>query len=105
MPLDKFVRYTQAEYYGNNKEGTTGGQNYAQGWSLIYFLRTGKKANAKGWNPAWDNILEDYLRVLATTNNLKQAVDDAFKGVDIAFFSAGATRSREFAATPPPMSR
>src|SRR6185503_652855 len=47
VPLDRFVRYTQAEYYGNNKEGVDGGHNYAQGWSLIYFLRTGKKNNAK----------------------------------------------------------
>jgi hypothetical protein len=84
VPLDKFVRYTQAEYYGNNKEGVDGGQNYAQGWSLIYFLRTGKKNNAKGWDPAWDNILETYLRVLATSNKLDQAVDEAFKGVDMA---------------------
>jgi hypothetical protein len=83
VPLKTLVSYTQGEYYGNNKEGVTGGQNYAKGWSLIYFLRTGKKNNAKGWDPAWDNILENYLRVLATTNNLKQAVDEAFKGIDM----------------------
>jgi hypothetical protein len=84
VPLDQFVRYTQAEYYGNNKLGIDGGQNYAQGWSFIYFLRTGKKNNAKGWNPAWDNILETYLRVLAMSNKLDQAVDEAFKGIDMA---------------------
>jgi len=53
VPLDQFVRFSQREYYGTNKLGVDGGQNYAQGWSLIYFLRTGKKNNAKGWNAAW----------------------------------------------------
>ncbi|MBL8858561.1 MAG: hypothetical protein JNL28_08665 [Planctomycetes bacterium] len=81
--LPTFVRWTQAEYYGNNDRQLGGGQNYAQGWSLIYFLRTGKKANAKGWNSDWDNILETYLRVLAMSGKLDQAVDEAFKGVDM----------------------
>ena len=81
-PLKEFVRWSQAEYYGQNKLGLDGGQNYAQGWSFIYFLRTGKKANAKGWNPRWDTILEDYLKELAMTNSIDKAVDKAFDGVD-----------------------
>ena len=81
-PLKDFVRWSQGEYYGNNKLGIDGGQNYAQGWSFIYFLRTGKKANAKGWNPRWDTILEDYLKELAMTNSTEKAVDKAFAGVD-----------------------
>lgn len=83
-PLEEFVRWDQSEYYGNNKAGLDGGANYAQGWSFIYFLRTGKKNNAKGWNPAWDSILETYLRVLAMSGKLDQAVEEAFKGVDMA---------------------
>jgi hypothetical protein len=82
IPLKDFVRLTQPEYYGNNKWGVGGGQNYAQGWSFIYFLRTGKKGGAQDWNEAWDSILEKYLRVLAMSGDLDQAVTEAFQGVD-----------------------
>ncbi len=82
IPLKDFVRLTQAEYYGQNKWNVGGGQNYAQGWSLIYFLRTGKKSNAKGWNDAWDGILDNYFRVLALSGDLDQAVTEAFLGID-----------------------
>src|SRR6185295_6401863 len=43
VPLKDFVRFSQAEYYnaGNNKYQLDGHRNYAQGWSFIYFLRTG----------------------------------------------------------------
>ena len=58
VPMEDFFRYTQRDYYG---EGI--GRNYAQGWSLIYFLRTGKKG-AKGWNSDWDSLLDDYLAAL-----------------------------------------
>ena len=58
VPMEDFFRYTQRDYYG---EGIGG--NYAQGWSLIYFLRTGKKG-AKGWNSDWDSLLDDYLAAL-----------------------------------------
>ena len=81
---------SQAEYYGQNKYASesnnkwgTGGHNYAQGWSFIYFLRTGKKANAKGWDPKWDGILEAYLRELAMTNSTEKAVDKAFADIDM----------------------
>ena len=58
VPMEDFFRYTKSDYYG---EGI--GTNYAQGWSLIYFLRTGKK-KARGWNAAWDSLLDDYLEAL-----------------------------------------
>lgn len=91
VPLADFVKLTQADYYGNATKTwpkADGFQNYAQGWSLIYFLRTGKKNNARGWNPAWDTILETYLRVLATTGKTDLAVDAAFKDVDFAALEA-----------------
>jgi hypothetical protein len=81
VPLKDLVRFTQGEYYNTNKYGTDGGQNYAQGWSFIYFLRTGEK-NAKGWNPAWGTILDTYLRTLIETDDLDAAVEKAFAGVD-----------------------
>ena len=81
VPLKDLVRLTQGEYYGNNKYGLGGGENYAQGWSFIYFLRTGK-GKARGWNDAWNGILDVYLETLAATRDLDQAVDVAFAGVD-----------------------
>ena len=81
VPLEEITRYTQSEYYGNNDYGLGGGALYAQGWSFVYFLRTGEK-NAKGWNDDWNNILKTYLDVLAETSDLDQAVDVAFDGVD-----------------------
>ena len=63
MPLKDLVNFTQGEYYGQNDYNVGGGQNYAQGWSLVYFLRTGKK-KAQGWNDDWDSILDDYLIAL-----------------------------------------
>src|SRR5262249_1569136 len=82
VPLKEFVKFTQAEYYdaGSNKYQLDGHRNYAQGWSFIYFLRTGKKANAKGWDPRWDTILETYLHVLGMTGKIDQAVTEAFQG-------------------------
>lgn len=83
VPLADLVRFTQQEYYGQNKYGAGGGENYAQGWSFIYFLRTGKKKGAKNWNADWDKILDTYFKTLAMTSNLNQAVEDAFRGIDM----------------------
>jgi hypothetical protein len=83
VPLTDLVRFTQQEYYGQNKYGAGIGQNYAQGWSFIYFLRTGKKKGAKDWNADWDKILDTYFKTLAMTGNENQAVEDAFRGIDM----------------------
>lgn len=77
VPLKKFVRYTRAEYY----DPKTVGDNYAQGWAFVYFLRTAP-GKFPGWKPAWNTILPTYLETLATTGELDQAVDTAFAGVD-----------------------
>jgi len=81
-PLKDLVKWTQSEYYGNNNLGLGGGENYAQGWSFIYFLRTGKKNKARGWQDSWDGILDLYLDTLALSGDLDQAVDTAYAGVD-----------------------
>ncbi|NUN53410.1 MAG: hypothetical protein HUU06_11575 [Planctomycetaceae bacterium] len=52
IPLKTFVTYSHQQYYGPQI-----GQNYAQGWSLIWFLRRTK-------NPAWQGILEKYFNTL-----------------------------------------
>jgi hypothetical protein len=82
FPLRQFVELSQAEYYGSNSLKIDPAHNYAQGWSFIYFLRTGKAGGAKNWDPKWDAILDTYLRTLATTGKTDQAVDAAFKGID-----------------------
>jgi hypothetical protein len=82
VPLKEIVRWTQQQYYSNNaKYETDGGIHYAQGWSFVYFLRTGKDA-AKYWNPAYEKVLDVYLRTLVETDSLDQAVDAAFAGID-----------------------
>jgi len=83
VPLKEFTKLSQQDYYGKlDKYGTDVGVHYAQGWSFIYFLRTGKQKHASGWNPAWENILEIYFRELGATEDLEQAVNKAFEGVD-----------------------
>lgn len=80
-PLEDMVRMTQGEYYGGNKFGLGGGQMYAQGWSFIYFMRTGKD-NCRDWNDSWDGILDTYLETLLFERDLEKAVDVAFADVD-----------------------
>ena len=83
-PLKKLVEMTQAEYYAN------GELHYAQGWSLIYFLRQGKKERASGWDPAWENILPTYFDTLLERKKKgdndekcqKAALEEAYRGVD-----------------------
>jgi len=77
VPLKDIFRYKQSDYYANPSIC------YAQGWSMIYFLRTGKKNNAKGWDPKWDTLLDDYLRVLAATGKPEQAIEQCLTGIDV----------------------
>ena len=81
VPLDEIVRWTQAQYYSGSEYGTGPGEHYAQGWSFIYFMRTGPE-ECRDWNPEWDSILDTYLVTLAETGDLDEAVDVAFEGVD-----------------------
>jgi hypothetical protein len=81
-PLERFLRFTEAEYYGSNELGVDAGELFAQGWSLIWFLRTGSR-RAAGWNPAWAAILPDYLRTLLERGDRDYALQRALIGVDI----------------------
>jgi hypothetical protein len=56
-PLREWIAWTQAQYYGRNKEGLDGLANYALGWSLVYFLRTTKK-------PEYQGVLDRYFKTL-----------------------------------------
>jgi hypothetical protein len=55
VPWVKIIRWEQKDYYRN------GSQNYAQGWSMIYFLRTAPEVAA---NPVWSAILPTYFETL-----------------------------------------
>jgi hypothetical protein len=98
VPWKDIIRYEQAQYYANPAIC------YAQGWSMIYFLRTSKLVAAK---PEWARILPTYFdalksayreelakldetkrseqgpRGLAGLAARQRAVDAAFQGVDI----------------------
>lgn len=81
VPLKELVRWSQATYYSPSKYKTSPVEHYAEGWSIVWFLRTGK-GKAKGWDPSWELILDRYLEVLGETGKTKKAVEAAFDGVD-----------------------
>jgi len=77
VPLQKLIRYTQAEYY------KSADLCYAEGWSLVYFLKKGVAPD----HP-WSRIHPTYYRVLVQTRGQKKALAAAFKGVDLADLDA-----------------
>lgn len=52
VKLRMFMYYSHAQYYGPQM-----GQNYSQGWSVVWFLRGTR-------NPAWKDILPNYFNTL-----------------------------------------
>jgi hypothetical protein len=74
--LKDWVTWTQSEYYGNNKLGISGLENYAAGWSLVYFLRTTKK-------PEYQGVLERYFKTLkgqvTAARSAREAWNDKYK--------------------------
>ncbi len=77
VPLEKIIRYSKQDYYANPQIC------YSQGWSIVYFLREGKKQRAKGWKKEWEGILETYLQVITETKDPGKAVNAAFEGIDL----------------------
>jgi hypothetical protein len=64
-PLCDLVRFSQGEYYSYP------GVSYAQGWSLIYFLREIVPKNKK-WNEKWGKILSTYFDTLKREVNSEE---------------------------------
>jgi hypothetical protein len=106
VPWREILEFEQAEYYRTDRVGLC----YAQGWSMIYFLRT---APAVARHPLWSRILDTYFRELkhdyaaqlarlaaaGTTDDRrlrseagiasrKHALERAFEGVDLAALEA-----------------
>ncbi len=73
-PLKDLLGFSQAEYYG--KAGYSGLLCYAQGWSVVHFLRQGK-----GLDPKWQRILPDYLKALLVAREAvaKESMDKAIE--------------------------
>lgn len=61
-PLQDLVNFSQGEYYSYP------GVCYAQGWSLIYFLREECQKNKK-YREKWGHILDTYFNVLKAEVN------------------------------------
>jgi hypothetical protein len=73
VPLKKFLKYTQREYYAN------AGLCYAQGWSLVYFLREVERKKVKKYKQYW-GLLDRYFAAIKA--NVKTVKENAFEGLD-----------------------
>jgi hypothetical protein len=73
VPLDKFLKYTQGEYYANP------GLCYAQGWSLIYFLREVERKKVVKYKKYW-GLLDRYFE--AIKRNVKTVKEKAIEGLN-----------------------
>lgn len=60
VPWREFVRYTRAQYCAPEHAHAS----YAQGWSMVYFLRESAAVRAR---PDWAKILPTYFETLTTT--------------------------------------
>ncbi len=56
LPWEKILGYEQVQFYGPERAIC-----YAQGWSMVYFLRTAKEVAR---SPAWAAILPTYFQTL-----------------------------------------
>jgi hypothetical protein len=73
VPLKKFLKYTQREYYANP------GLCYAQGWSLIYFLREVERRKIRKYEKYW-GLLDRYFDAIKA--NVKTVKEKALEGLD-----------------------
>ena len=81
--LKAFIYWTKGEYYGNNELGLSPSLAYAQGCSLIHFLRSGEELFPEGWQSAWDQILPRYQETFAATGQPREALLTAFDGINL----------------------
>jgi hypothetical protein len=73
VPLDKFLKYTQAEYYANP------GLCYAQGWSFVYFLREVERKKITKYKKYY-GLLDRYFE--AIKRNVKTVKENALEGLN-----------------------
>ena len=70
VPLAKIVRFSQREYYSNPSIC------YAEGWSLIYFLRE-VVPRKKSFRAKWGHILDVYFNTLKEQVLIAEAAENA----------------------------
>jgi len=72
-PPKLLMHFHQREYYGS--VGYSAGLCYAEGWSIVSFLRLGKNLD-----PKWQKILPDYLKALLSAREevAKDVMEKAF---------------------------
>ena len=73
VPLDKFLKYSQGEYYSNP------GLCYAQGWSFIYFLREVERKKIVKYKKYW-GLLDRYFE--AIKRNVKAVKEGGLEGLN-----------------------
>src|SRR6185295_18462165 len=66
VPWAEMIKYEQPQYYAEDKVHIC----YAQGWSMIYFLRKSEQVAKK---PEWAKILPTYFEILKATYTEKLA--------------------------------
>ncbi len=70
VPLKAFMQWSQREYYAGDGLG-----HYAQGWSIVYFLRNGRKEGGKV-DDKWSKMLGEYLaNLVAARDQIHQDAD------------------------------
>jgi hypothetical protein len=73
VPLERFLKYTQGEYYSNP------GLCYAQGWSFVYFLREAEQRKIRKYQKYW-GLLDKYFD--AIKRNVKTVKDEGLYGLE-----------------------
>ena len=61
LHLPEWLTWRQPQYYGRNDWGISQGDNYALGWSFIYFLRTTKNKQYQQILPRYFNALKSFV--------------------------------------------
>ncbi len=90
IPWRDIVRFEQAQYYAGDKRAIC----YAQGWAMVYFLRTSKDVEKR---PEWARILPTYFDTLKQSygEELARLKDAGLEGDEKARGQAGlAARTR-----------
>jgi hypothetical protein len=73
VPLDRFLKFTQGEYYSNP------GLCYAQGWSFVYFLREAEQRKIRKYEKYW-GLLDRYFD--AIKRNVQVVKDKGLYGLE-----------------------
>jgi len=83
IPLREIVSWNHDKYYGPRAV-----DHYAQGYSMIDFLRRGPEVLGKKFEASWAAILDTYRETMLATSDQKKAMEKAFEGINWDAFEA-----------------